>query len=181
MWQTGPFLFICYLILPWFELVHIYCWVDREFSSPQTAQPEFEHDLLHHNCLPFVQDSSPSKDSTPFRSRSPMSRGDPRIKGPCCPGKQTGKHKQGASLGNRALHAAFSMEMSKINFMVWNYMLLISADWITVILVSVPYKFYILGQIGLSKQWRPRSDCFFRTSLIRVYAVCHSISIFWMH
>ena len=24
----------------------------------------------------------------------------------------------------------------------------------------VPYKFYVLGQIGLSKQCRPRSDCF---------------------
>ena len=47
--------------------------------------------------------------------------------------------------------------------------------------VHVPYKFYVLGQIGLSKQCRPRSDCFWRSSLIRVYAVCHSISIFWMH
>ena len=25
---------------------------------------------------------------------------------------------------------------------------------------TVPYKFYVLGQIGLSKQCRPRSDCF---------------------
>ena len=25
---------------------------------------------------------------------------------------------------------------------------------------SIPYKFYVLGQIGLSKQCRPRSDCF---------------------
>ena len=24
----------------------------------------------------------------------------------------------------------------------------------------IPYKFYVLGQIGLSKQCRPRSDCF---------------------
>ena len=24
----------------------------------------------------------------------------------------------------------------------------------------LPYKFYVLGQIGLSKQCRPRSDCF---------------------
>ena len=40
---------------------------------------------------------------------------------------------------------------------------------------KVPYKFYVLGQIGLSKQCRPRS----RSSLIKVYAVCHSISIFW--
>ena len=46
--------------------------------------------------------------------------------------------------------------------------------------LNLPYKFYVLGQIGLSKQCRPRSDCF-RSSLIRVYAVCHSISIFWMH
>ena len=45
----------------------------------------------------------------------------------------------------------------------------------------IPYKFYVLGQIGLSKQCRPRSDCFRRSSLIRVYAVCHSSSIFWMH
>ena len=25
---------------------------------------------------------------------------------------------------------------------------------------DIPYKFYVLGQIGLSKQCRPRSDCF---------------------
>ena len=25
---------------------------------------------------------------------------------------------------------------------------------------KLPYKFYVLGQIGLSKQCRPRSDCF---------------------
>ena len=42
---------------------------------------------------------------------------------------------------------------------------------------ELPYKFYVLGQIGLSKQCRPRSDC----SLIRICSVCHSISIFWMH
>ena len=47
--------------------------------------------------------------------------------------------------------------------------------------LNIPYKFYVLEQTGLSKQCRPRSDCFFRSSLIRVYAVCHSISIFWMH
>ena len=47
--------------------------------------------------------------------------------------------------------------------------------------MGLPYKFYVLGQIGLSKQCRPRSDCFWRSSLIRVYTVCHSISIFWMH
>ena len=45
----------------------------------------------------------------------------------------------------------------------------------------LPYKFYVLEQIGLSKQCRPRSDCFWRSSLIRAYAVCHSVSIFWMH
>ena len=28
------------------------------------------------------------------------------------------------------------------------------------ILYEVPYKFYVLGQTGLSKQCRPRSDCF---------------------
>ena len=33
------------------------------------------------------------------------------------------------------------------------------------------------GQTGLGNQCRPRSDC----SLIRVYTVCHSISIFWTH
>ena len=26
--------------------------------------------------------------------------------------------------------------------------------------LGLPYKFYVLGQIGLSKQCRPRSDCF---------------------
>ena len=25
--------------------------------------------------------------------------------------------------------------------------------------IGLPYKFYVLGQIGLSKQCRPRSDC----------------------
>ena len=28
------------------------------------------------------------------------------------------------------------------------------------LLTSIPYKFYVLGQIGLIKQCRPRSDCF---------------------
>ena len=28
------------------------------------------------------------------------------------------------------------------------------------VLIEVPYKFYVLGQLGLSKQCRPRSDCF---------------------
>ena len=28
------------------------------------------------------------------------------------------------------------------------------------VLYKLPYKFYVLGQIGLSKQCRPRSDCF---------------------
>ena len=41
-------------------------------------------------------------------------------------------------------------------------------------------KFWILGQIPvvLSKQCRPRSDCSSRSSLIRVYTVCHSICIY---
>ena len=30
----------------------------------------------------------------------------------------------------------------------------------------LPYKFYVLGQIGLSKQCRPRSDCFWRNFFI---------------
>ena len=30
--------------------------------------------------------------------------------------------------------------------------------------IMLPYKFYVLGQIGLSKQCRPRSDCFFKVS-----------------
>ena len=34
---------------------------------------------------------------------------------------------------------------------------------------------------GMSKQCRPRSDCSNRSSLIRVYSVCYSICIFWMH
>ena len=52
--------------------------------------------------------------------------------------------------------------------------------WVIYILL-LPYKFYVLGYIGLSKQCRPRSDCFWRSSLIRVFTICHSISIFWMH
>ena len=39
----------------------------------------------------------------------------------------------------------------------------------------------VFGQMGESKQWRPRSDCSQRSSLIRVYTVCNSISIFWIH
>ena len=35
----------------------------------------------------------------------------------------------------------------------------------------------VFGQTGLGKQCRPRSDC----SLIRVYTVCSSLCIFWMH
>ena len=31
------------------------------------------------------------------------------------------------------------------------------------------------------KQCRPRSDCSSRSSLIRVYTVCHSICIIWIH
>ena len=31
------------------------------------------------------------------------------------------------------------------------------------------------------KQCRPRSDCSYRSSLIRVYTVCNSLCIFWMH
>ena len=30
-------------------------------------------------------------------------------------------------------------------------------------------------------QCRPRSDCLWRSSLIRVYTVCHSICTFWTH
>ena len=40
-------------------------------------------------------------------------------------------------------------------------------------------KFKVLGQIGLSKQSRSRSD--FRSSLMRIYTVCHSIFIFQIH
>ena len=34
------------------------------------------------------------------------------------------------------------------------------------LLIVIPYKFYVLGQIGLSKQCRPRSDCFFRSGFM---------------
>ena len=33
----------------------------------------------------------------------------------------------------------------------------------------------------LGKQCRPRSDCFWRSSLIRVSTVCHSVCIVWTH
>ena len=36
-----------------------------------------------------------------------------------------------------------------------------------------------MGQIGLSKQCRPRSDCSSWSSLIRVFSVCYSVCIFW--
>ena len=43
-------------------------------------------------------------------------------------------------------------------------------------------KIYILGRIGLVKHCRSRSDCYWsRSSLIRVYNICHSICIFWAH
>ena len=35
-----------------------------------------------------------------------------------------------------------------------------------------------LGQIGLGEQYRHRSDCSCRSSLIRVFTVCSSIGIF---
>ena len=41
--------------------------------------------------------------------------------------------------------------------------------------------FLSFGQKGLGKQCRPRSECFWRSSLIRVYTVCHSICTFWTH
>ena len=37
----------------------------------------------------------------------------------------------------------------------------------------------MLGQICLSKQCRPRSDCSSWSSLIRVFSVCYSVCIFW--
>ena len=37
----------------------------------------------------------------------------------------------------------------------------------------------VFGQTDRGKQCRPRSDCSWRSSLIRVYSVCHSICIFW--
>ena len=42
----------------------------------------------------------------------------------------------------------------------------------------------VFRQIGLGKQCRPRSNCSSgpsRSSLIRVYTVCHSIGMFWTH
>ena len=45
----------------------------------------------------------------------------------------------------------------------------------------VPLQFKVLGQIHMTKQCRPRSDCSKRSSLIRVYTVCTSICIFWTH
>ena len=38
----------------------------------------------------------------------------------------------------------------------------------------------IFGQIGLGKHCRPRSDCSWRSSLIRVFTVCYTICIFLM-
>ena len=40
------------------------------------------------------------------------------------------------------------------------YLFHVFAHYVTFMKTRVPYKFYILGQIGLSKQCRPRSDCF---------------------
>ena len=38
----------------------------------------------------------------------------------------------------------------------------------------------IVCQKSLDKQCRPRSDCFFRSSLIRVFPVCYSDEHFWI-
>ena len=35
-----------------------------------------------------------------------------------------------------------------------------SNEYVQYSIFNIPYKFYVLGQIGLSKQCRPRSDCF---------------------
>ena len=43
------------------------------------------------------------------------------------------------------------------------------------------YRNEVFGQICLGKQCRPRSDCSYRSSLIRVYTVCHSVCIIWTH
>ena len=44
--------------------------------------------------------------------------------------------------------------------------------------LSVPYVFQYFWQIDICKQCRPRSDCPFRSSLIRVYTVCHFTKYF---
>ena len=40
---------------------------------------------------------------------------------------------------------------------------------------------WVIGEIGLTKLWWPRSDCSLRSSLIRVFTVCHSICIFYTY
>ena len=46
---------------------------------------------------------------------------------------------------------------------------------------SSPIGIVMIGQICQGKQCRPRSDCSSRSSLIRVYTVCHSVCIVWTH
>ena len=47
--------------------------------------------------------------------------------------------------------------------------------------VQTQIRLLLYGQTGLGKQCRPRSDCSWRNSLIRVYTVCNSRYIFQMH
>ena len=44
-----------------------------------------------------------------------------------------------------------------------------------------PSEIILFGQADRNKQCRPRSDSLWRSTLIRVYTVCHSVCIFWMH
>ena len=47
--------------------------------------------------------------------------------------------------------------------------------------IEVPKGSHVFGQTGLGEQCRPRSGCSWRSNLIRVYTVCHSVCIFWIH
>ena len=43
-----------------------------------------------------------------------------------------------------------------------------------IIVIVLKFRTLAASQRGLDKQGRPRSDCFFRSSLIRVFPVCYS-------
>ena len=58
-----------------------------------------------------------------------------------------------------------------------DYVQTVTARW--TLQRKLPQSPYVLGQMGIRKQCRPRLD--WRSSLIRVYTVCDSFYIIWMH
>ena len=69
---------------------------------------------------------------------------------------------------------------------VLNHSATVATKLLTLVLAYISV--VIFGQTSLVKQWRPRSDSswrsqipVWRSSLIRIYTVCHSVCMFWTH